>query len=45
MAKLKADLPLRIPATPVGHRCPACGKPVLPEFNVCPYCGEKIIKE
>jgi hypothetical protein len=45
MAKLKADLPLRIPATPVGHRCPACGKPVLPEFNVCPYCGEKMIEE
>lgn len=20
--------------------CPACGKPLLPEFNMCPYCGE-----
>jgi Na+/phosphate symporter len=20
--------------------CLACGKPVLPEFNICPYCGE-----
>ncbi len=22
--------------------CPACGKPVLPEFKICPYCGENI---
>jgi len=22
--------------------CPACGKPMLPEFNMCPYCGENI---
>lgn len=21
--------------------CPACGKPLMPEFNICPYCGEK----
>jgi len=20
--------------------CPACGKPLLPEFKMCPYCGE-----
>lgn len=20
--------------------CPACGKPILPEFEMCPYCGE-----
>ena len=20
--------------------CAACGKPLMPEFNVCPYCGE-----
>ena len=44
MARFKASLPLKIPATPIGNRCPACGKPVLPEFNLCPYCGEKIIK-
>jgi len=44
MADFKASLPLRIPTNPVGNRCPACGKAVLPEFNVCPYCGEKIIK-
>jgi len=44
MAKFKASLPLKIPAAPIGSRCPACGKPVLPEFNLCPYCGEKIIK-
>jgi rRNA maturation endonuclease Nob1 len=22
--------------------CPACGKPLLPEFKSCPYCGENI---
>jgi len=22
--------------------CVACGKPILPEFNICPYCGEPI---
>ena len=22
--------------------CPACGKPLLPEFKMCPYCGERI---
>jgi uncharacterized OB-fold protein len=20
--------------------CPACGKPLLPEFKLCPFCGE-----
>lgn len=45
MARFKAELPLKIPATPVGNRCPACGKPVLPEFVVCPYCSEKLIRE
>jgi len=45
VAKLKAVLPLKIPATPVGLNCPSCGKPVLREFNLCPYCGSKLIKE
>jgi rRNA maturation endonuclease Nob1 len=22
--------------------CTACGKPLMPEFNVCPYCGENV---
>jgi hypothetical protein len=22
--------------------CPACGKPLMPEFNMCPYCGEHV---
>jgi rRNA maturation endonuclease Nob1 len=22
--------------------CPACNKPLMPEFNMCPYCGEKV---
>jgi len=44
MARFKARLPLKIPAAPIGDRCPSCGKPVLPEFILCPYCGEKLIK-
>ena len=45
VAKLKAGLPLKVPATPIGLNCPSCGKPVLREFNLCPYCGSKLIKE
>lgn len=45
MAKFKTKLPLKIPATPIGKRCPSCGKPVLPEFSLCPYCGEKLLEE
>ena len=45
VAKLKAGLPLKVPATPVGLSCPSCGKPVLREFNLCPYCGSELIKE
>jgi hypothetical protein len=22
--------------------CPACSKPLMPEFNLCPYCGEGV---
>ena len=45
MAKFKAKLPLKIPAAPIGNRCPSCGKPVLREFKLCPYCGEQLITE
>ena len=45
MKRMKADLPVKIPATPIGLKCPSCGKPVLHEFNLCPYCGTKLIKE
>jgi len=45
IAKFKAGLPLKIPAAPIGNRCPSCGKSVLREFNLCPYCGEKLLKE
>jgi rubrerythrin len=24
------------------NMCVACGKPILPEFNICPYCGETL---
>jgi hypothetical protein len=24
--------------------CQACGKPLMPEFNVCPYCGESMTR-
>jgi len=23
-------------------KCPACGKPIQPDFKVCPYCGENL---
>jgi hypothetical protein len=45
VAKLKADMPLKIPATPIGLNCPSCGKPVQKDFELCPYCGETLIKE
>ena len=45
VTRFKAKQPLKIPAVPVGARCPACSKSVLPEFNICPYCGEKLITE
>ncbi len=44
VTRFKARQPLRIPAVPVGGRCPACGKATLSEFNLCPYCGETLIK-
>jgi len=43
IAEFKAGSPLKIPAAPIGNRCPSCGKPVLPEFILCPYCGEKLM--
>lgn len=45
IAKLKAGLPLKIPATPIGLKCPSCGKPVLKEFSYCPYCATELITE
>jgi hypothetical protein len=45
MTRLKSDLPLKIPANPVGLKCPSCGKPILQEFQLCPYCGSELIKE
>jgi hypothetical protein len=44
VTRFKARQPLRIPAVPLGGRCPTCGKATLPEFNLCPYCGETLIK-
>jgi hypothetical protein len=45
VAKLKAGLPLKIPSTPVGLKCPSCGQSILQEYNLCPYCGSELIKE
>ena len=45
VAKLKSELPLKIPATPIGLKCPSCGKSVLREFKLCPYCGSQLITE
>jgi hypothetical protein len=44
VAKLKAGIPIVVPANPIGPRCPACGKPSLQEFNQCSYCGTELIK-
>ena len=30
----------RLPFTNI--LCPACGKPLRPDFHLCPYCGENI---
>lgn len=35
--KFEENLNLKYP-----NVCPACGKPILPQFKVCPYCGENI---
>jgi len=35
--KLEENLNLKYP-----NVCPACGKPILPQFKVCPYCGGNI---
>jgi hypothetical protein len=45
VARLKAALPLKVPATPIGLTCPSCGKPVHREFKLCPYCGTQLIQE
>jgi rRNA maturation endonuclease Nob1 len=49
MEKIKTDLSnLRKEIKKVEEKiqfpniCPACGKPLLPEFNMCPYCGENV---
>jgi len=39
--KMRANFPLKIPFA-AGLPCPACGKPVFPDFKVCPFCGEKL---
>lgn len=44
VAKLKAGMPVKVPANPIGPRCPACGKPSPQEFNQCSYCGTELIK-
>lgn len=45
ISRMKAGLPIKIPATPIGLKCPSCGKSALHEFNLCPYCGTELIKE
>lgn len=39
--KMRTSFPLKIPFA-AGTPCEACGKPILPEFNICPYCSHKI---
>jgi len=45
VARLKAAMPLKIPAPPTGPKCPSCGRQVHPEFKLCPYCGTTLITE
>lgn len=33
--KIREDVPLP-------NICHACGKSLMPEFNICPYCGERV---
>jgi len=49
LEKIKADLSgLRKEIKKIEEKiqfpniCSACGKPLLPEFNMCPYCGENV---
>lgn len=41
LANLKREFKKIDEKAPYQTICPACGKPLLPEFNMCPYCGEK----
>ena len=45
IATFKTRLPLKIPAVPLGDKCPACGKSVLRDFLLCPYCGQQLVRE
>ena len=40
LKKQMKTLEERLPFTNI--LCPACGKPLQPDFQLCPYCGENI---
>jgi DNA repair exonuclease SbcCD ATPase subunit len=42
MSSLKKELKNIKEQAQFPNICPACGKALLPEFNMCPYCGEHV---
>jgi rRNA maturation endonuclease Nob1 len=42
LASLKKEIKKIDEKAMFANLCPACGKPLLPEFNICPYCGENL---
>jgi hypothetical protein len=42
MTNLKKEIKNIKEQTQFPNICPACGKPLMPEFNMCPYCGEHV---
>jgi len=42
MGNLKKEIKNIKEQTQFPSICPACGKSLLPEFNMCPYCGEHV---
>ena len=42
MTSLKKEIKNIKEQTQFPNICPACGKPLMPEFNMCPYCGEHV---
>ncbi len=40
LSSLKKEVKRIEEKAPFANLCPACRKPLLPEFRICPYCGE-----
>ena len=42
LSSMKRDFKKIREKAPFPDMCRACGKPLMPEFNMCPYCGETV---